>query len=185
MATANFKSMADFPLIVVDTPRVRVCPECYTSCVDDSDNTCENCGHDISNVEEIVDECQCEYLYNEMQKIATELNDSQDFYTVSVESGYYSGLQFYVEGKYWHIEDMDNEESRDEFGVCRSKMLRRYKVAGNKIRRGLRKAAEDLGLDEIVCTARFSNGEAWYTKVEPKKPLPLKVAVKAALAAGA
>lgn len=182
MATANFKTMTDFPLIVSDDIREKVCPECGCGCPDDADK-CENCGSDLSEVETVVDDFLCAERTREMEKVAEELNEAQDFYAVSVESGYYAGVQFYVDEKYCDIEDMSNEESRDEFGICRSEMLRRYKVAGNKIRRGLRKAAKDLGLDEVVCTARFSNGEAIYTKVEPNKPMPLKVAVKAAMAA--
>lgn len=182
MATANFKTMADFPLIVSDDIREKICPECGLGNCEDADK-CEDCGCDISEVKTVIDNFLCSERAREMEKVAEELNEVQDFYTVSVESGYYAGLQFYVEGKYWHIEDMSNEESRDEFGVCRSEMLRRYKVAGNKIRRGLYKAAKDLGLDTLVCTARFSNGEAWYTKVEPNKPLPIRVAIKAAIAA--
>lgn len=184
MATANFKTMADFPLIVSDDIREKICPDCGCGCPDDADK-CESCGADLSEVETIVDEFQCEERMREMEKVAAELNDSQEFYTVSVESGYYAGVQFYVEGKYYNVEDWTNADAQDEFGICRSEMLRRYKVAGNTIRRGLHKAAKDLGLDTLVCTARFSNEEAWYTKVEPNKPLPLKVAVKAALAAGA
>lgn len=181
MATANFKTMADFPLIAKCDEYIKVCPECGLSNSSDAEK-CE-CGCDLAEVEAIVDDWECEYILEEMRKVAAKLNEAQPFYEVTVESGYYSGVQFYVDEKYWKIEDMSNEASRDEFGVCRSEMLRRYKVAGNTIRRGLYKAAKDLGLDTLVCTARFSNGEAWYTKVEPNKPLPVKVAVKAAIAA--
>lgn len=182
MATANFKTMADFPLIVSDDIREKRCPECGLGNRDDADK-CEDCGCDLTGVEPIVDDFLCAARTQEMGKVAEELNGVQDFYTVSVECGYYAGVQFYVEDKYYDVSAMDNEEARYEFGVCRSEMLRRYKVAGNTIRRGLYKAAKDFGLDTLVCTARFSNGEALYTKVEPNKPLPLRVAVKAAIAA--
>jgi ribosomal protein L40E len=182
MATANFKTMTDFPLIVSNTIREKICPECGCGCAEDADK-CGDCGCDLTDVEPIVDDFLCEERMREMEKVAEELNGVQSFYNVSVESGYYTGIQFYVDEKYCDIDDMSNEESRDEFGICRSEMLRRYKVAGNTIRRGLYKAAKDLGLDTLVCTARFSNGEAWYTKVEPHKPLPSRVAAKAAIAA--
>ena len=122
-------------------------------------------------------------LAEQMKKVAAELNDAQPFYEVTVEGGYYSGIQFYVDSKYWTIENWTNEEAQEEFGMCRSEMLRKYKVAGNTIRKGLYKAKDELGLDELICTARFSNGEAWYSKVDPRKPLPVKVAAKAAIAA--
>jgi ribosomal protein L40E len=181
MATGNFRTMADFPLIVKGEEYIKVCPECYLSNSSEAEK-CE-CGCDLSEVEAIVDEFACEYTMKEMEKVAAELNEVQSFYTVSVESGYYAGVQFYVDAKYCDIEDMSNEESRDEFGMCRSEMLRRFKVAGNTIRRRLYKAKDELGLDELICTARFSNGEAWYQRVDTRKPLPVKVAAKAAIAA--
>ena len=180
MATANFRTMADFPLIVKGEEYIKVCPECYLSNSSEAEK-CE-CGCDLSEVEAIVDESTCNYIIGEMEKVAAALNEAQPFYNVTVESGYYSGVQFYVDCKYCDIEDMSNEESRDEFGICRSEMLRKYKVSGNTIRKGLRKAAKDLGLDELLVAARFSNGETWYSRVDPKKGPTLRQAVKAAVA---
>jgi ribosomal protein L40E len=177
MATANFKTMADFPLIVGADTYIRVCPECGIS-NEATAEKCTECGCDLTGENAILDEWYSRDLVEQMEKVAAELNDAQPFYKVTVESGYYSGIQFYVDSKYWRLEDMDNEESRDEFGICRSEMLRQYKVAGNTIRKGLYKAKDELGLDELVCTARFSNGEAWYSKVDTRKPLPVKVAAK-------
>lgn len=182
MATSNFKTMTNFPLIILNDIKEKICPECGCGCSDDADK-CEDCGCDISDVEAIVNYSLCSEIIRGMEKVAEELNDIQEFYTVTVESGHYEGVQFYVDEKYCDIEDMSNEESRNEFGICRSEMLRRYKVAGNTIRRELRKIAKDIGLDEVVCVARFSNGEAWFQKVDSNKPLPVKVAAKAAMAA--
>ena len=118
MATANFRTMADFPLIVKGEEYIKVCPECYLSNSSEAEK-CE-CGCDLSEVEAIVDESTCNYIIGEMEKVAAALNEAQPFYNVTVESGYYSGVQFYVDCKYCDIEDMSNEESRDEFGICRS-----------------------------------------------------------------
>lgn len=184
MSTANFHSMTDFPLIVAEDEYRKYCPECGLGNCGDSDK-CEDCGCDLTDVEAVYDDLGMADMIGEMERAAKRMNEAQDFYTVTVQSGYYSGVQFYVDEKYWKLEDMDNEESREEFGMCRSKMLRKYKVAGNMIRRELRKAREDLGLMEIVCTARFSNGEAMYTRVD--RPMSdaekIRVAVKAAIAA--
>jgi hypothetical protein len=156
--------MMDFPLIVTEDRYIKICPECL--CGQDSEkDKCEICGCDLTEVEGIFDECENQYLLGEMEKVAKRLNTEQPFYTVSVDSGNYCGLQFYVEDKYWKIEQMDNEESQEEFGMCRSKMLRKYKTAGNLIRRELRKAKYDLGLWELGIVAQFSNGETIYTKV--------------------
>lgn len=182
MGAANFKTMTDFPLIVSGNIMEKVCPECGCGCPDNADK-CEECGCDLSEVYPIADEFLCSERTREMEMVAEKLNRVQEFYTVSVESGHYEGVQFYVDEKYCDVDEWTNEDAQNEFGICRSEMLRRYKVAGNKIRRGLRKAAKDIGLDEVVCTARFSNGEAWFQKIEPDKPLSARVAAKAAIAA--
>ena len=90
---------------------------------------------------------------------------AQAFYEVTLESGHYSGIQFYVDDKYYKVEELDNEDAQTEFGMCRSAMLRKYKVAGNTIRRMLKQAKKELGLMELVVAVRFSNGETWYDKV--------------------
>ena len=164
MSCPNFKTMKDFPLIVTEDRYIKVCPEC--GCGQDSEkDKCEDCGCDLKDVSAIFDEMQSDYLCKEMEKVAERLNAAQQFYNVSVESGYYCGLQFYVEDKYWKIEQMENDESQEEFGMCRSKMLRKYRTAGNLIRRELLKAKKDFGLWELGIVAQFSNGETVYTNV--------------------
>ena len=181
MSAPNFHTMADFPLIVAETEYIKICPECHTG-MDSSTDKCEFCGCDLSEVEPIYDDFRNEEITHMMDEVAAELNEAQPFYSVSVESGYYTGVQFYVDCKYCDMEAFTNEEAREEFGMCRSEMLRKFKVARNTIRRRLYKAKDEIGLDELLCTAMFSNGEAWYQKVDTRKPLPLKVAVKAAIA---
>lgn len=180
MATPNFKTMANFPLIVKGEEYLKICPKCHISNSTDVEK-CE-CGCDLTEVEVSLDDCECDYVMKEMDKVAAELNDIQPFYTVTVESGYYSGIQFYVDARYGDVTELDNSDSQYEFGMCRSKMLRKFKVAGNKIRKALYKAKDALGLDELICTARFSNGEAWYSRVDTRKPIPLRIAAKAAIA---
>jgi hypothetical protein len=181
MSTANFKSMKDFPLIVAKDEYCKVCPECGCTQVSDAAK-CDECGCNLSGVDSVYDEWTMDDMVRNMEAKAKELNEYLTFYTVSVESGYYSGLQFYVDEKYCDVEDMDNEDARMEFGMCRSKMLRKYNSEGNWLRRELRKAKDELGLVELGVTARFSNGEVWYTEIKPEMPkwAALKVAVNAA-----
>ena len=181
MSAANYKSMKDFPLIVADNEYCKVCPEC--GCTQASNAAkCDECGCDLSGADSVYDELAMDDIVRNMEAKAKELNEHLSFYTVSVESGYNSGLQFYVDEKYYDVESMDNEESQDEFGLCRSKMLRKYKSEGNWLRRALQKAKAELGLVELAVTARFSNGEVWYTEIKPDMPkrAALKVALNAA-----
>ena len=181
MSTANFKSMKDFPLIVAEDEYCKVCPEC--GCTQASKAAkCDECGCDLSGVDSVYDEWTMNYIVSNMETKAKELNEYLTFYTVSVESGYFLGLQFYVDEKYCDVEDMDNEDARMEFGMCRSKMLRKYKSEGNWLRRALQKAKKELGLKELGVMARFSNGEVMYTEIKPDMPkrAALKVALNAA-----
>ena len=163
MSTSNFHHMEDFPLIVAENMFVRVCPDCGVANERGAEKC--DCGCDLSCVEEEYDQLAMDGLVSDMERVAAELNDAQQFFEVSVKSGYYSGVQFYVEDRHGDVTTYDNEGAKYEFGVCRSEMLRRFKVAGNRVRRGLHKAKKELGLDEIVCYARFSNGECVYRRV--------------------
>lgn len=181
MSTANFKSMKDFPLIVAASEYCKVCPECGFTQGPDAEK-CDECGCDLSGVESVYDEWAMDDIVHNMEAKAKELNEYLTFYTVSVESGYYSGLQFYVDEKYCDVESMDNEESQYEFGLCRSKMLRKYRSEGNWLRRALQKAKAELGLMELGVVGGFGNGEVIYTEIKPDMPkrAALKVALNAA-----
>lgn len=164
MSAPNFKTMSDFPLIVAEPQYRKVCPGCGLSHCDDAE-TCEECGTDLSSVEAEYDDLAAEDDYSNMKWYADKANEEQDFFTVTVESGYYTGLQFYVEEKYDDIEEWSNDDAQYEFGMSRSEMLRKYKAAGNAVRKMLAKAKEDLCLTELSCMGVFSNGEAVYRKV--------------------
>ena len=179
MGTANFKSMDDFPLIVADDSYCKVCPECGVTNGKDA-GKCDVCGCDLANVEAVYDELGMQDICRDMETVAKWLTDAQPFYDVTVQSGYYAGLQFYVDCKYYDIESMDNEDAQCEFGLCRSVMLRKFESAGNMIRRELKKAKAELGLMELGVTARFSNGETLYTEIKPD--MPKRAALKVALA---
>ena len=164
MSASNFKSMENFPLIVAPPAMCKICPDCGITCGED-EATCSVCGASLADVEKQTDEIFIDEIVREMQAVANRLNEHLLFHTVSVESGYYTGCQFYVDEKYCDISAMCNEETQDEFGMCRSKTLRKYASEGDFIRRELKKAKESLGLWELGITARFSNGETWYDKV--------------------
>lgn len=165
MATANFKTMRDFPLIVAYNRYTKICPECGCGQCGTPDK-CEICGADLSAVEEICDEVGMQDLVKDMEDKADALNENLTFYEVSVRGGYYTGVQFYVDEKYWKLEDMDEEDAQEEFGMCRSDMLRKWEDECNWLRGALRKAKKELGLMELGVSARFSNGETLYTEIK-------------------
>ncbi|MGN0130691.1 MAG: hypothetical protein ACI4CE_07385 [Methanomethylophilus alvi] len=91
---------------------------------------------------------------------------------ITLESGYYTGVQFFVEEQfngYDKMEDMDNADCQYHYGECRSKVLRRYNTEIRKVQKAMAKIAADYGFSELICIARFSNGEAMYQRVDHNK----------------
>ena len=164
MATGNFKTMDNFPLIIARDEYRKICPECGLS-MDNEAEKCDECGYSLADVESQYDECLMQERVDEMESFAKRLTSEQLFFEVSVESGYYSGLQFYVKEKYCDVEEWSNDDAQYEFGLCRSKVIRMYRAAMNKVRRELRKTKKTMGLEEFAIRARFSNGETIYSKV--------------------
>ena len=93
------------------------------------------------------DERYDEYFLKEMIADIKLLNKQFDWYTISVISGYYEGIQLYVELKNEH--DNVNE-------------LTLEKVV---IKEKLKELADNFGMQEIRVVGVFSNGEAIYENI--------------------
>ena len=122
--------------------------------------------------EEDADECDYSWLmgeaYEDAQRIAEDFNKNLTFFKVTVESGYYEGFMFQVDSiDDLDYDEIDNEDAQYYFGKCRSKVKRDSDAELRKIEKWLYKLTE-RGFVEMVCTARFSNGEAWYQIVTPR-----------------
>lgn len=93
------------------------------------------------------DERYDEYFIREMIADIKSLNKHFDWYTISVISGYYEGIQLYVELK----NEPDNVNE-----LTLEKVL---------IEATLRKLADNFGMQEIRVVGVFSNGEAIYENI--------------------
>ena len=105
------------------------------------------------------------------------------FFEVTLKDGYYCGLQFYVEEtgnmRYICVEDVDNEDTRYYYDMCKSEFLRKYNSEINFINKKLLpKLAKFFGFEEYYCRGIFSNGEALYYKVENTNRAKLLRALK-------
>ena len=173
MGTCNFNSMKNFDLWAVGSGRFysKCCPEC--SCSSDGDE-CELCGADLSDIEPEFDELAEMFFYEDILRDLEETNRGLLFHEISIESGYYEGLQLYV--TLTHAADYagftengpeyaDNESTRDYLDLCRSAAIRKYEAEQRKVNRILAKIGRAYGMDKLAIYARFSNGETWYTKV--------------------
>ena len=173
MGTCNFNSMANFDLWAVGSDRFysKRCPECEYH----QDGTeCELCGADLSDIEPEFDELEEMFFYEDILRDLEEINAGLLFHEISIESGYYDGLQLYV--TLTHAADnagftdagpeyADNESTRYYLDLCRSVAIRKYEAEQRKVNRILAKIGRAYGMDKLAIYARFSNGETWYTKV--------------------
>ena len=126
MSTCNFVTMDDFPLVCggMFSEYADLCKKQYE---EDEDE-------DIMDfAEEHMGEINDEILFDAQvyEHDAEKFSDDLQYYTVSIEDGYYDGWQFYVTPNYDLDEDalnenswLDNEDAHYYFDKCRSKVLR-------------------------------------------------------------
>lgn len=172
MGTANFWTMDNFPLWARNFyEEGKICPECKV--MQDSENDeCEFCGHDLSNVEaeSLYDECEAGFICDEIDKKLEDINNDLIFHKIELKSGYYSGVQFYCDTKHFNEDkdgelDLDNDDAHYYYDMCRSQARRKYKSEVKKINKILKEIATNYGFEAYGVSARFSNGETWYSKI--------------------
>lgn len=163
MSAANFYTMRDFPLFAKDySEDAKRCPEC--GAIMDADvEVCEDCGCDELEDYTYFDQFLADEEWNKIASLMDELNRDLLFHKVEMRSGYYTGVQFYVETEHnLNEEDYSNDDCHYYFDCCRSVAYRKYAAEVRKINRKLAAWGKEYGFQEYVCVARFSNGEAWY-----------------------
>lgn len=163
MSTANFFTMRDFTLFAKDYyAAAKRCPKCG-AIMDKDANECDYC--DCKELEDYTyfDQFLADEEWNEITSLMDELNRDLMFHKVEMRSGYYIGVQFYVEAEYdLDEEDYSNNDCHYYFDCCRSVAYRKYAAEVRKINRKLAAWGKEYGFQEYVCVARFSNGETLY-----------------------
>ena len=166
--------MTNFDLWAVWSDRFysKCCPECGYH--QDGDE-CEICGANLADIEPEFDEIEEMTFYENVLEGLEEINRGLLFHEITIKSGYYVGLQLYVEIN--RVADnagftengpeyADNESTRYYLDLCRSAAIRKYEAEQRKVNRILEKIGRAYGMDKLAIYTRFSNGETWYTKVE-------------------
>lgn len=160
MSCQNFRHMLyDMPLVCC--------------CLEDFDDLAaaykEDTGEEYN---QFIYEVEMQDEAEEAERVAEEFTENLRFHDVTVVSGNYFGVQFYVEEKYSAMFDLDkesrycidNDDAQYYFGMCRSKVIR----AADSEKRKIAKWLENLksnGYEILAVTARFSNGETLYGRV--------------------
>lgn len=163
MSATNFQTMRDFSLFTKNyIEGVKRCPECG-AIMDAEATECDCCGYDELEDYSCFDELACQEEWDEITALMDDFNWELMFHKVNLQCGYYYGIQFVVEAEHdLTAYDYDNDECHYYFDCCRSVAYRKYGAEVRKINRWMAKLAKRYGFEEIVCTARFSNGEAMY-----------------------
>lgn len=165
MSTANFRTMKEFPLYVLPDAVSLVCPVCGEPWEDETNDECPVCGCQ-EGPEAVRDEWEDEYITSQLTAAMDDLNSELTFFRVSLESGYYEGVQFYVDEPESPPQELDNEDCRYNWDLCRSVAIRKRKAERRKVIRWMDRTAGEWGMEQLVCTARFSNGEAMYERAD-------------------
>lgn len=104
--------------------------------------------------------------YDGFKGLMEEFNETLIFHELKLESGYYDGVQIYVEEKEENPHELDNEDCRYYYDMCRSIAIRKYGAEIRKINKWMDKVATQYGWKELICLGVFSNGEAVYQYAE-------------------
>ena len=154
MSAANFHTMAKFPLFVILNESFEY-------------GLAEENGNETDETFFDNDECQdwCEEVEGRLSKLNTTLL----FHKVELKSGYYDGVQFYVNERYNDIRVWSKVDYRNEFDMNRSTTLRKYDAEIKRITKALRQIADGHGMMELNCVGVFSSGEAVYERAKGGK----------------
>ena len=99
--------------------------------------------------------------YDGFKAIMEEFNETLIFHELQFKSGYYTGVQIYVEEKE-NPQELDNEDCRYYYDMCRSVAIKKYEAEIRKINKWMENVATEYGWRELHCLGIFSNGEAIY-----------------------
>mgnify|MGYP001047537108 CR=1 FL=1 len=158
MATGNFCTQKNFPLIVATDATIR-----------------EYLGREEFEVLEYFD---YSIYIEELKMHLYDLNRETELFDIEVESGYYEGLQLWVVPKHYGCETVeeyidfmmeniehyeDEEEYLNDIAYYTDEFEKDFKILHDN----MEKIKELMNMVEFKVAARFSNGETIYTEVKP------------------
>ena len=90
-----------------------------------------------------------------------------DFFDISLKSGYYNGVQIYVDYKpdLCDPEYMTNDDTQYFLDLPLSVAKRKHEAEIRRIQKWLARLGR-IGAVKLIAVARFSNGEQWYERAK-------------------
>lgn len=164
--TSNFGSNDDvygysFPLVAY-MAETYIADEETGEATEERDYDAENWEYEdaISNAEDLAYEMDVPLIKDYHNP------DYAPAFCISIESGYYEGLWVKV------VEGGDTMVYNDEIGDYEDIPESEFNAQADKINDYLDKLCSDYGWIKLGVTARFSNGETWYSKIDnSRKPV--------------
>lgn len=151
MSTANFIYQNDFELWAADFS-LPIYPEDENG---DPDETAAPIDYDFDD-----------YAYSEAQNKIDELNKSLKFFKLQLEPGYYAGVQIVIDDNNcpdgWYFERYFDFA---DYGVNRYVLRRMVEAEKRRINNELLPGFRAYGFEHYGISARFSNGETWYSRI--------------------
>ena len=84
------------------------------------------------------------------------------YHNLVLKSGYYSGLQIFVNELYENPINLTNEDCKYYYDKTRSQAIREYLLEVKRINKKILPIFKDIGFVKINCIGVFSNGAAIY-----------------------
>lgn len=157
MGTANFITQDRFDLYVTDyeaPSKQDLIEQGY------ADEEAEN--YDCSlDLEMFYDDIQSEFEYVS-KALAKKLRKPLQYHEIVLKSGYYAGVQLFVNEINENPHNLGNEDTHYYYGMCRSKAIKEYEADIQRARKLMEMIAKELHFVRLGCIGIFSNGEAVY-----------------------
>lgn len=167
MGTCNFWTMDDFDLVVMSDEKI-----CQNFLGDEFIEERKAELEDYDPIDDI--ELAWELFNEDIEEWSgiDDLNNSLCWYKVELKSGYYDGVQFYIDTDFLGIDEIatwlpskplvwDDDECMLEFGLTREETKQMIEEEKKRINNFLDKMVE-YGWERIRCVGVFNNGEAVY-----------------------
>ena len=161
MGTCNFWTMDDFDLVVMSDETI--CKNYL------SEEFIEERKADFEDYEPTDDIELAWELFNEDMNEWSEMDDLNDtllWYNVKLKSGYYDGVQFYIDTEWLPIDGWDDDECYMYFDRDKEETKKMIEEEKERINKFLEEMVTLFGFERIRCVGVFNNGEAVYERVK-------------------